>query len=133
MSLRHMIRLFLCAGLLLPSLLHAQTNPDPKLIEEAKKEGKVVVYAAYSAPDANAFKAAFEKKYPFIQFEYFRAGKDKLLARYLTEVKAGQYLPDVYQSSIFPMTTLIQRGLIGKYASPERGVYGDAFKDKEGY
>jgi iron(III) transport system substrate-binding protein len=133
MRTRQIIRVFFCAGLLLPPLLHAQTTPDPKLIEEAKKEGKVVVYAAYSAPDANAFKAAFEKKYPFIQFEYFRAGKDKLLEKYLTEVRAGQYLPDVYQSSIFPMTTLMQRGLIGKYASPERGVYGNDFKDKEGY
>lgn len=113
----------------------AQTAPVErrKLIEEAKKEGKVVVYAAYSTADANAFKAAFEKKYPFIQFEYFRAGKDKLLARYLTEVKAGQFFPDVYQSSIFPVMTLQQRGLLGKHNSPERGAYADAFKDKEGY
>ena len=124
---------FLCAALLLPSLAQAQAPDRAKLIEEAKKEGKLVVYAAYSALDANAFKAAFEKKYPFIQFEYFRAGKDKLLSRYLTEVKAGQFLPDVYQSSIFPMTTLMQRGLLGKYLSPERAVYADAFKDKEGF
>src|SRR5262249_419484 len=56
MNLRRPIVVFLCAGLLLPALLLAQTNPDPKLIEEAKKEGKLVVYAAYSAADANAFK-----------------------------------------------------------------------------
>ena len=104
-----------------------------KLIEEAKKEGKLVVYAAYATADANAFKAAFEKKYPFIQFEYFRAGKDKLLARYLTEVKAGRFFPDVYQSSIFPVMTLQQRGLLGKYNSPERPAYAEAFKDKDGY
>jgi ABC-type Fe3+ transport system substrate-binding protein len=117
------------------TLLQAQTAPvdRAKLIEEAKKEGKVVVYAAYSASDANTFKSAFEKKYPFIKFEYFRAGKDKLLARYLTEAKAGQFFPDVYQSSIFPVMTLLQRGLLGKYVSPERGAFPDALKDKEGY
>ncbi len=116
-------------------LIYAQTIPAEraKLIEEAKKEGKVVVYAAYSAPDANAFKAAFEKKYPFIKFEYFRAGKDKLLGKYVTEVRAGQFLPDVYQSSIFPVMTLLQRGLLGKYLSPERAAYSEAVKDKEGY
>jgi iron(III) transport system substrate-binding protein len=116
-------------------LIHAQGVPPAraKLIEEAKKEGKVVVYAAYSAADANEFKAAFEKKYPFIKFEYFRAGKDKLLAKYLTEVGAGQFLPDVYQSSIFPVMTLQQRGLLGKYLSPERTAYADSLKDKEGY
>jgi ABC-type Fe3+ transport system substrate-binding protein len=114
---------------------HAQNIPaqQAKLIEAARKEGKVVVYAAYSAADANAFKAAFEKKYPFIQFEYFRAGKDKLLSKYLTEVQAGQFLPDVYQSSIFPVTTLLQRGLLGKYLSTERAAYANDLKDKEGY
>jgi iron(III) transport system substrate-binding protein len=124
-----------CELILASHATHAQTIPTEraKLIEEAKKEGKVVVYAAYAAADANMFKAAFEKKYPFIQFEYFRAGKDKLLARYLTEVKAGQFLPDVYQSSIFPITTLLQRSVLGKYLSPERGTYSDALKDKEGY
>jgi iron(III) transport system substrate-binding protein len=123
------VPIFLC------QCLYAQTVPPERarLIEEAKKEGKVVVYAAYSANDANVFKAAFEKKYPFLQFEYFRAGKDKLLARYLTEVKAGRFLPDVYQSSIFPVTTLLQGRLLGKYLSPERTAYADTLKDKEGY
>ena len=84
-----------CELILASHAIHAQTIPTEraKLIEEAKKEGKVVVYAAYSAADANAFKAAFEKKYPFIRFEYFRAGKDKLLAKYLTEVGAGHSCP----------------------------------------
>ncbi|OGQ83068.1 MAG: hypothetical protein A3F90_20045 [Deltaproteobacteria bacterium RIFCSPLOWO2_12_FULL_60_19] len=133
---RFIFCLMVWTGLLLfPQFILAQPAPAEraKLIEEAKKEGKVVVYAAYSTADANAFKAAFEKKYPFIQFEYFRAGKDKLLARYLTEVKAGRFFPDVYQSSIFPVMTLQQRGLLGKHNSPERGAYADAFKDKEGY
>ncbi len=123
------IPIFLC------QLIYAQAVPPEraKLIEEAKKEGKVVVYAAYSAADANAFKAAFEKKYPFIRFEYFRAGKDTLLAKYLTEVGAGQFLPDVYQSSIFPVTTLLQKKLLAKYLSPERANYAPALKDKAGY
>jgi iron(III) transport system substrate-binding protein len=124
-----------CELILASHAIHAQTIPPEraKLIEEAKKEGKVVVYAAYSAADANAFKAAFEKKYPFIRFEYFRAGKDKLLAKYLTEVGAGQFLPDVYQSSIFPVTTLLQKNLLAKYLSPEGANYAPALKDKAGY
>lgn len=132
---RRMLLLLLACAALLAAPARAQTVPADraKLVAAAKKEGKVVVYAAYSAADANMFKAAFEKKYPFIKFEYFRAGKDKLLSRYLTEVKAGQFLPDVYQSSIFPMMTLMQQKLLGKYVSPERAAYNDVFKDKEGY
>ena len=133
----NIISLFLVihAIFFLPGLVHAQTQSaeGARLIGEAKKEGKVVVYAAYSSADANAFKAAFEKKYPFIQFEYFRAGKDKLLSKYLTEIRSGTYLPDVYQASIFPVTTLQQMGLLTKYRSPEREAYPEALKDKEGY
>jgi len=124
-----------CSYLMLTApWLSAQTvsTNRAKLVEDAKKDGKVVVYAAYSATDANVIKAAFEKKYPFMNFEYFRAGKDKLLARYLTEVKAGQFLPDVYVSSIFPVTTLLQQGLLGKYPSAERAAYADSLKDKNG-
>ena len=61
---RRLILLLLsaCASLGLASFARAQTADRAKLVEEAKKEGKLVVYAAYTASDANAFKAAFEKK-----------------------------------------------------------------------
>src|SRR5215472_14865899 len=49
-----------------------------KLIEDAKKEGKVIVYVSSNASDAKALKAAFEKK-PFVQMEFFSSGKDALL------------------------------------------------------
>jgi iron(III) transport system substrate-binding protein len=104
-----------------------------KLIEEAKKEGKVMVYISSNASDANALKAAFEKKYPFIKMEYYRTEKDNLIARYLLEVRNGSYLPDVYQSSVFPIMTLVERGLLAKYFSPEREAYIEPLRDKEGY
>ncbi len=104
-----------------------------KLVDEAKKEGKVVFYSGSNANDANAIKAGFEKKYPFIKFEYFRAGKDKLLGKYLTEVRSGTFLPDVYQSSVFPITTLQQRGLLAKYVSPEREAVPEVLRERDGY
>ena len=87
-----------------------------EVIEEAKKEGKVVFYTGASANDGNALKAAV-KKYPFIKMEYFRAGKDKLLGKYLTEARNNTFLADVYQGSVFPLATLQQRGL-WRYRSP---------------
>lgn len=115
------------------ALAQGQLKDRAKLIEEATKEGKVVFYTGSSANDANALKAAFERKYPFIKFEYFRAGKDKLLGKYLTEARNQTFLPDVYQSSVFPMTTLQQRGLLAKYQSPEREGVPEALRGKDGY
>jgi hypothetical protein len=40
----------------------AQTKDRAKLIEDAKKEGKVMVYVSSNASDARALEAVFEKK-----------------------------------------------------------------------
>jgi iron(III) transport system substrate-binding protein len=111
----------------------SQTKDRAALIEEAKKEGKVMVYVSSNASDARALEAAFEKKYPFINMEFYNTGKDALLSRYMLEARTGSYLADVYQSSVFPIMNLLEKGLLAKYASPERDAYLDALRDKEGY
>jgi len=65
-----------------------QSKDRAKVVEEdARKEGKVVVYVSSKASDAKALKAAFEKKYPFINMELFSTGKDALLTKYLLEAR----------------------------------------------
>jgi iron(III) transport system substrate-binding protein len=110
-----------------------QSADRAELIEQAKKEGKVMVYISSNAADANALKAAFEKKYPFIKMEYYRTEKDNLIARYLIEARNGSYVPDVYQSSVFPIMTLVEKRLLAKYFSPEREAYIEPLRDKDGY
>ncbi len=48
----------------------AQTKDRARLIEDAKKEDKVMVYVSSKASDARALEAAFEKKYPFVNMEF---------------------------------------------------------------
>ena len=67
-----------------------QSTGQAGLIEGAKKEGKVVWYAAMNINDSNALLARFEKKYPFIKTELLRAGAEQLLNRILTEDSAGR-------------------------------------------
>jgi ABC-type glycerol-3-phosphate transport system substrate-binding protein len=52
-------------------IAQAQTKERAKLIEDAKKEGKVMVYVSSNASDARALEAAFEKKYPFVNIEFY--------------------------------------------------------------
>jgi iron(III) transport system substrate-binding protein len=127
--------LFICMIMATSGSAHGQSpsTDRAKLIEEAKKEGKVMVYISSNASDANALKAAFEKKYPFLKMEYYRTEKDNLIARYLIEARNGSYLPDVYQSSVFPIMTLVEKGLLAKYFSPEREAYIEPLRDKDGY
>lgn len=110
-----------------------QAKDRAKLIEDGKKEGKVLVYVSSNASDARALEAAFEKKYPFVNMEFYSSGKDALLTRYLLEARTGTYLADVYQSSVFPIMNLVEKGLLAKYYSPERDGYVEALRDKDGY
>ena len=111
----------------------APTKERAKLIEEAKKDGKVMVYVSSNASDARALEAAFEKKYPFVNMEFYSSGKDALLTRYLLEARTGANLADVYQSSVFPIMNLAEKGLLAKYHSPEREAYIEALRDKDGF
>ncbi|MFC1817437.1 hypothetical protein ACFL0M_16240, partial [Thermodesulfobacteriota bacterium] len=60
------------------------------LIEGAKKEGKLVVYASTNITDALPMIAKFEKKYPFIKTSYVRLSGMTILNRILSEAKANK-------------------------------------------
>lgn len=110
----------------------AQTESPEKLIEGAKKEGTVVYYTSTSTPEAVEMIRAFEKKYPFIKVNYYRAGSDTLMEKILIETRTGRYNADVYNMRSFTNSILVQKGLLGKYLSPHLKFYPEGFKDPEG-
>ena len=65
-----------------------------------------MVYVSSNASDARALEAAFEKKYPFVNMEFYSSGKDALLTRYLLEARTGanQFSPSLSLAtlSLFP-------------------------------
>jgi hypothetical protein len=59
------------------------------LVEGAKKERKLMFYTALIVDQVvRPVKAAFEKEYPFIQLEFFRANSDRLAQKILAEYQA---------------------------------------------
>lgn len=104
---------------------------DQRLIEAAKREGKVVLFTVVA--ESQQLAKEFEKKYPFVKVEVVRATAYPLLNRILNEARAGIYNYDVVLQTPFPMNLLIQRRLVQAYDSPERGAYRSDWKDREGY
>ena len=51
----------------------------------------------------------------------------------MTEAKAGRFAVDVISPGMTHGYALLRTQLIGRYNSPERTVYPDTYKDKEGY
>ena len=108
-----------------------QSTGQAGLIEGAKKEGKVVWYAAMNINDSNALLSRFEKKYPFIKTELLRAGAEQLLNRILTEDSAGRSALDLV--NLTTINALKRRGLLQLHRSQEFQAYPQEFKDTDGY
>ena len=118
---------FLCALSAAP--VWSQTNA--KLVEDAKKEGEVVLYVGL-AGEGEAVKAKIQQKYPFLNVKANHIPNRQILSKVLTEARAGKQLVDVIQTLSFGMYTLRTRGTLGRYVSSENQFYGKEFKE-EGY
>lgn len=132
MKMRHawqIVLLFLC--LLLPAGLSAQ--PLQKIVEEAKKEGKLLFYTVLSLPESQALIKGFQQKYPFIQPELFRLGAEKMRTKILTEARAGRHLFDVTSMAVVEMGVLQLERVLGAYKASARDAIPAGLKDDEGF
>lgn len=68
------------------------------IIEAAKKEGKLVIYATLDRPAAEPLLKAFKAKYPFIEVEYIDTVTTTLYNRYVSERAAGAPTADILWS-----------------------------------
>jgi iron(III) transport system substrate-binding protein len=111
----------------------AQDSHTQKLIDGAKKEGALVWYISASIEDAKAILLAFNKKYPFLKTDFFRAGSARLFNRIMNEVRAGKVLFDLVAVRGLETHQLVKAGLLQPYVSPESAAYPAGFKDSKGY
>jgi len=106
---------------------------EQKLIDGAKKEGKVVVYSFTAVDQLKPLLDEFQKKYPFITPEHYRANATGVFNKFATESRAGQTLADVIDISAGEAHTLGQMGLIDPYVSPSREGIPKDFMDEKGF
>jgi ABC-type Fe3+ transport system substrate-binding protein len=105
-----------------------------KILEEgAKQETKLLWYSTLIVNQAlRPIKEAFEKKYPFVQIEYYRANSDKLAQRMIAEYQAKKFAVDVIDGT--STTVLIKKaGFMQRFSSPHLRDYPAQLKDREGY
>jgi iron(III) transport system substrate-binding protein len=106
---------------------------EQKLVEGAKKEGKVVIYSFTAVDQLKPLLDEFQKRYPFITPEHYRANATGVFNKFATEARAGQTLADVIDISAGETHTLGQMGLIDPYISPSRDGIPKDFMDEKGF
>jgi iron(III) transport system substrate-binding protein len=101
-------------------------GPDREkiLIEGAKKEGQLVVYASNEWV-ASGFSRAFEAKYPFVKVSSWRAGPEEVLTKVTEEYAAKRFLVDAVECTNPAMDILVKRGILREYYTPDVAYYGD--------
>jgi iron(III) transport system substrate-binding protein len=104
-----------------------------RLIENAKKEGKLVFYTSVETEFARSLTTAFEAKYPFIKTDIFRSTHEKILSRMNVERKTSTFTADVVSVGEFETYHMQKRGFITPYKSPFATAYPEGFKDPNGF
>ncbi|MBI2989398.1 MAG: extracellular solute-binding protein [Deltaproteobacteria bacterium] len=108
---------FLLSALPFLFLASKASGQDAKLLEAAKKEGKVVAYGSLESDTSDAIRKAFQKK-TGIEMEYWRASATKVMDRALSEYRAGKPLWDVILTNDNPLQIMHKEGVFAKYDSP---------------
>ncbi len=118
---------------LFPTLAQSQSNPNSKLIDEAKKEGALMYYTTMTVSQSKQVVDRFEKKYPFIKVELFRTGGGPLLNKIQTEARGGLYAWDVVTGRGEMLLPLMENKLLAPYRSPESKMIENDLVDNDGY
>ena len=91
-----------------------------KIIDAARKEGKVVIYATTDTKAAESILKDFEALYPGIKVEYNDLNSTELYNRFISEAAAGAGTGDVTWSSAMDLQVkLVNDGYAAAYKSPE--------------
>lgn len=103
------------------------------LEEGAKKEREMVFYTSLSLTDYPKILPHFEKSYPFIKTNTYRATPSGVFQRVDTEARANRFAVDVVGSAPVEMWQLKLRRHSTGYLSPEQKALPAGSHDAEGY
>jgi iron(III) transport system substrate-binding protein len=133
-------RCFDCAPLALSWLIFAaiwfpsaSANGQTYSVEQARKEGEVVLYSTITVGAFNELNKAIKGKYSFLDVRHIRLGPAQQLARIMQEQRAGHFLADVVYNNLLHLTYLKENGVLGKYESPENRFLIKEAIDSDGY
>ncbi|MEX0806060.1 MAG: extracellular solute-binding protein [Candidatus Binatia bacterium] len=123
---------FIIAMVFYSSPVLSQSDHTARLIEGAKKEGRLLWYTALNIRDADMLTKRFEQEYPFIKTQTLRLGTFQLLTKIQTEARGGAFKGDAIEIAGVTGQILKKDGIFAKYISPESRFYPDSVKDPDG-
>lgn len=102
--------------LVAPAVCLAQSQ---EVLNQARKEGEVILYTTMTVGDFAHFGKAFHEKYPGVNLRHVYLSSSRQTARVMQEFRAGRVQGDVLGNSPEPLLYLKQQGVLGQYRSAE--------------
>ena len=90
---------------------------DTRLVERAKREGRVTIYTSLAPTESAPLAGAFEKKYG-IKVELWRALSGQVVQRTLTEAQARRHAVDLIETNGPEMEMLAREKVLAQFYSP---------------
>ena len=112
------------------------TGPTGSEILEAgaRQEGKLTWYtSSIRETIGQPMMAAFQKKYPFLQVEYYRADGVELRQRAREETRAGRRVADIFETTMASVQLATADGVFQPYRSPSARDYPSDTMQPQGY
>jgi iron(III) transport system substrate-binding protein len=107
---------------------------DARVVEAAKKEGKIVWYTSLILPSAEKVAKQFEAAHPGVKVEVHRTGSERILQRVMQELQAGIKNADVVHTSDAGHFVLLKdRKLLAPYTPAGVDRFPAGFKDRDGF
>ena len=122
--------LLLCFLVVAPAIGRAQNQ---EVLNQAKKEGEVILYTTMTVGDFEHFSKAFKEKYPGLNLRHVYLSSSRQTARVMQEFRAGRVQGDVLGNSPEPLLYLKQPGVLGQYRSAETKNLLSGAWDNDGF
>lgn len=113
-------------------LTYSGTDRTQKLLEGARAEGSVVLYATIIVNQAlRPIAEGFQKKYPFVKMTFWRGDSEEILTKASVEQRAGNITGDVLEGPGVGELA-VQANLAERYSTPAINEYPKAYHDPRG-
>jgi iron(III) transport system substrate-binding protein len=116
-----------------PALARPRSDLDMQVVEDAKKEKKLVFYTTMDLPQTIEVVRDFAQKYPFLDLELHPLEAETLVKRIQNEARSGMSTWDVLLGGGGLLQPLLEANLVLAYPSPQREAVSDALNDTAGY
>jgi iron(III) transport system substrate-binding protein len=93
------------------------SDRDVRLVERAKREGRVVLYTSLAPTESKPLADAFQKKYG-VRVELWRALSDQVVQRAVTEARGRRHAVDVVETNGPEMEMLAREQVLAEFHSP---------------